>query len=166
MSTATSAATPPVAPTPPVSPVSPVAPPAARGSRRTAGEDGTITVLTLGLLTVAVALVVTVVDVSAVFLARRDLAGTCDAAAVAAAQEVSRAELYGGDPTRLPLDLSAAARAAATLAQAAGARVVTRRAGGGVSVSCERDVDLPLARVAGLGPVTVLASADAQAPLR
>jgi len=139
------------------------------------GDDGTITVLTLGLFAVAIGVVVTVVDVSAVFLARRDLAGTCDTAALAAAQSVSRPGLYvvaggqeAGTPGRLPLDLAAARRAAAAVAaDAAGVRVRTLAAGPrAVDVACSRVVRLPVGELAGIGPVTVVAAATAETPVR
>lgn len=151
--------------------------PGAKPTREPAawGDDGTITVLTLGLFAVAIGLVVTVVDVSAVFLARRDLAGTCDTAAVAAAQSVSRPGLYAaagdqqaGTPGRLPLELTGARRAAAAVAaDAAGVRVRTQAAGPrAVDVACSRVIRLPVGELAGIGPVTVVAEATAETPLR
>lgn len=137
------------------------------------GEDGTITLLTLGLGTVALALVATVVDVSAVFLARRDLAGTCDHAAVAAGSGAARPLLYApGDPAAasprtLPLDLPTAQRAAAAAARSGGAvATVVRHRDGSLGVSCRRGVDLPLGSGTGLGPVGVRADADVETPLR
>jgi len=136
--------------------------------RPDSAEDGTILVLTLGLLAVAVATVVAVVDVSTVFLARRDLAGVCDSAALAAAQAVDPSAVYAGAPERLPLDRAGAARAAARVA--AGAQGVTERTSiigpAEVGVACTRSVALPLARVLGLGPVTVTADARAETALR
>jgi len=132
-------------------------------------EEGTILVLTLGLLAVAVGTVVAVVDVSTVFLARRDLAGVCDSAALAAAQAVDPSALYAGSaPARLPLDRTGAARAAARVA--AGAQGVAERTTvigpAEVGVACTRSVPLPLARVLGLGSVTVTANATAETALR
>ena len=73
-----------------------------RGEQR--DEDGTILLLTLGCLVIALMLVVVVVDASAVFLARRSLASEADGASIAAAQAVSKPHVYAhGAGARLPL---------------------------------------------------------------
>jgi len=146
---------------------------------RIEGEDGTILLLSLGLLAVIVGLVVTVVEASAVFLARRDVASVCDTAATAAAQRVDESGVYDGtdgtaarsthaDTARLPLTPAEVGPAAAAAARAADpdVRVEATAAGATVRITCERTVPLPLGRLVGIGPVTVTAGADADTPLR
>ncbi|HEX7354285.1 MAG TPA: pilus assembly protein TadG-related protein [Mycobacteriales bacterium] len=69
-----------------------------------AEDRGTILILTLGFLAIAMLLVFAVVDASAVFLDRRDLAAAADGAALAAAQDVDVAAVYAhGADGDLPL---------------------------------------------------------------
>lgn len=78
-------------------------------------EDGQLTLLTIGYLTIAAVLVIAGVDVSKVFLAHRALSSVADAAALAAAQSVDRGALYagsGGCGELLPLDPDGARREA------------------------------------------------------
>lgn len=82
--------------------------------RRPAGEDGSISVLVLGLFGVLLLLVAVVTDVSAAVLARRALASAADGAALAAAQEVDEDRLVReGFGARLPLDAAAVRSAVA-----------------------------------------------------
>src|SRR4051794_15481915 len=78
-------------------------------------DDGQLTLLVIGYAAIAAVLVVIGVDVSAAFLARRQLSSVADAAALAAAQEVDRAAVYtGAGPVcggSLPVDAAAAADA-------------------------------------------------------
>jgi len=67
-------------------------------SRR--GDDGTVMLLTLGLTALVLGLVLTVADAGAVFVARRELASTCDGAATAAAQAVDVPAVYAGTQPR------------------------------------------------------------------
>lgn len=62
--------------------------------RRPRGDDGTILVLTLGLVGLLLVAVAIVVDVSAVVLARRGVASAADGAAVSAAQALDTEVLY------------------------------------------------------------------------
>jgi uncharacterized membrane protein len=66
---------------------------AARATDR--GDDGTVLLLVLSFTTIVLALVLGVTDVSALLLARRGLQSVADGAALAVAQDVSVAGLYG-----------------------------------------------------------------------
>lgn len=136
------------------------------GVRRSSTDEGTILLLTLGLMAFLLLVVSTVVDVSAVFLARRDVTGSCDAAAVASAQTARRDRVYAGSTgDRLPLDPAAAAAAARqAVADTGGVTVAVDAADTTVHLTCSRAVRLPLP--AGLGAVTVRADSDAATPLR
>ena len=75
--------------------------------RPTAADDGQLTLLIIGFVSIAAVLVIAGVDVSKVFLARRALSSVADAAALAASQSVDRAALYQGSGScgeLLPLD--------------------------------------------------------------
>ena len=68
-------------------------------------DDGTVMLLVLGLVVVAGLLIVVVIDVSALFVARRDLLAAADGAALAGAQAVDEAAVYReGVRGSLPLD--------------------------------------------------------------
>lgn len=135
------------------------------------GEDGTILLLSVGLCAIALLLVWAVVDVSEVFLARRDLAAAVDGTAVAAAQEIDLQALYeGGAAADLPLSAVGVRRAVADYVartyppaddpeqQIAGTVTPDRRA---VTVTGRRTVHLP-----GFGTVTVTAHATATSRIR
>lgn len=71
---------------------------------RPRGEDGTILLLSIGFCAIALLLVWAVVDASAVFLARRDLAAAVDGTAIAAAQQIDTQGVYENGATEdLPL---------------------------------------------------------------
>lgn len=77
-------------------------------------DGGTILILTLGFLVIAMTLVFAVIDASAVFLDRRDLAAAADSAALDAAQHVDVAAVYAdGAEGDLPLDARGVDRAVA-----------------------------------------------------
>jgi uncharacterized membrane protein len=140
--------------------------------RRLQHDAGSITVLTIGLLTVLLALVAVVSDASAVFLARREVAAACDAAATAAAQAVDRSVVYGtGSGERLPLSFDdAQTRVAAWLAlqrESGLTATLTGLTDGATTavVSCERSEAPPLRSAVGLPSVRVTAHAEARSPL-
>lgn len=138
-------------------------------ARRNAREDGTVALLTIGMFAVAFGLVVSVVDVSAVYLDRRDLAGDCDSAALAASQAVDPTVLYGsGVGATLPIDAQAGSAAAAAVARTVGTGTLTRTTigGGSVTVACTRRVTLPVGGVLGLGAFTVRAGSTASSLVR
>lgn len=121
--------------------------------------------LTLGCLAVALLLVAVVVDASAVFLARRSLAADTDGASLAAAESVSRSQVYArGAGRRLPLAQvqAAVARYVGDGHASALSTTVDHGAGGdAVVVTGRRAVTLPFAGVLGIGPVTVTATSRA-----
>jgi uncharacterized membrane protein len=130
--------------------------------RRPEGEDGTILLLTLGYVVVVLALVAVVVDVSAVFLARRALASDCDGAALAAAQSVDTAVLYRQSSPTAQLPLTGVQEAVAGYPVAEGVVLQAMLVNGSdVRVSGRRTVQLPLVRFLGIGSVNVVASATA-----
>ncbi|MGF7235167.1 MAG: pilus assembly protein TadG-related protein [Frankia sp.] len=138
-----------------------------------AGRDdgGTILILTLGYVMLALMLIVVVVDVSALYLARRGLAATADGAALAAAQQIDEPAVYQttGAVTDLPLG-DVEQSVARYSAQADPTGDTTLRAvltnPTTVHVDGARTVTLPLVGLFGIGSVTVRASADAQAAVR
>ena len=135
------------------------------GRRSPARDDaGTILLLTLGCVALALMLVVVVVDASAVFLARRGLAADSDGAALAAAQSVSTARVYaGGAGGRLPLADVQRVVAGYDAGHPSMLTATVRHDTGGdtVIVSGRRDVRLPFAAMFGIGPVTVMATSQA-----
>jgi hypothetical protein len=145
-------------------------------------EDGSLTLLVIGFVAIAATLIVAATDASKVFLARRALASTADAAALAAAEAVDRSAVYSrgvGCGQLLPLDPqraqdlanNAVADNASDLAhvvshlEAPGVAVD----GGTVSVSLSAEVNVPFGRVlallTGSERVHVDAVAHAQSPL-
>lgn len=131
--------------------------------RRPRGENGTILLLTLSYVVIALGLVAVVVDASAVFLARRALASACDGASLAGAQSVDVPGVYhGAASATLPL---ARVQGAVARYQSEAAPQSTLAAGvtGGdrVVVTGTRTVNLPVSRLLGIGAVTVQARAEA-----
>jgi len=146
-----------------------------RLQRRPRGEGGTILLLTLGYVVIALGLVAVVVDASAVFLARRALASACDGASLAGAQSVDVPGVYhGAASTTLPLAQVQGA-VARYQAEAAPDSALTASVSGSVSgnvsgnvsgadrivVTGSRTVTLPVSRLLGIAPVTVRARAEA-----
>jgi uncharacterized membrane protein len=132
-------------------------------SRREKSDEGTILLLTLGCVAIALMLVVVVVDASAVFLARRSLASEADGASVAAAQAVSKPQVYAnGAGARLPLaEVQAAVAGYAGADQSLQASVEHGADGDTVVVTGHRGVSLPFVGFLGVGPVTVTATSRA-----
>jgi Flp pilus assembly protein TadG len=139
--------------------------------RRADDDEGTILVLTLGLVGLLLVAVAIVVDVSAVVLAKRGVASAADGAAVSAAQALDEAALYeDGLGTRIPLSAQqAAARVAAYQLDAAtgqpGLQLAVRIEGGTTAVvTGTRRVRPPFAAF-GDREVVVTAVARARAPV-
>lgn len=113
-------------------------------------DDGTILLLTLCYVLIALSLVLAVTDVSAMLLARRGMQGVADGAALAVAQDVSVAGLYD-DSGRLALTdratLQADAERYVARSDAPDAATAVADPGGGDTVRVElaRDVRLPFA---------------------
>jgi uncharacterized membrane protein len=140
----------------------------AEGAGHTPADGGTILMLTLGFLLVAVMLAIVVTDVSAVYLARRSVASAADGAALAAAQRLDEQAIYTGSATskdQLPLAdvLTTVADYQAT-ADPSGATQLTASLPDPTTVEVQgsRVVTLPLVGFLGIGPVTVTAASDAQ----
>jgi Flp pilus assembly protein TadG len=139
--------------------------------RRARDDEGTILVLTLGLVGLLLVVVAVVVDVSAVILAKRGVASAADGAAISAAQALDEQALYDeGLGARIPLSgQQAAARVAAYQADAAvgqpGLRLAVRIESGTTAVvTGTRRVRPPFA-VFGEREVVVTAVARARAPV-
>lgn len=138
--------------------------------RRPRGEDGQVLVLTAFLGVVLILLVAVVVDVSAAFLARRNLASQADGAALAAAQSVDFDAYYregGGD--LLPLaGVGDVVRdyVAANFPGTVVEDVDLADGGTAVSVTLRTHVDLPLSPPGFEGGIDVTAAATARLPVR
>lgn len=149
-------------------------------------DEGQISLLIIGYAAIALVLVVVGIDASAVFLARRGLASTADAAALDAAQAVDRTAVYsgsiGGCGAPLPIDASAAReRVLAVVADASdGLRHVFSALepaevtidGGTVTVRLTGRAKVPFGHLLGLllpghadGTVEVDVTAHARSPL-
>jgi Flp pilus assembly protein TadG len=121
--------------------------------------------LTLGCVSVALILVVVVVDASAVFLAHRSLASATDGASLAAAQSVSSQSVYAkGAGVQLPLDevqVAVARYEGDGHPAELNASVTHESAGDTVVVTGRRSVRLPFASFLGASVVTVTATSRA-----
>jgi hypothetical protein len=139
--------------------------------RRTAGDDGTILVLTLGFVAVLVVMVGVVVNVSSVVLAKRGVASAADGAAVSAAQALDLGALYEqGLGAQVPLssrdaDARVQAYAAAARSGQPGLQLWLSIEGGGTAVVEGARVVRPPFPLFGTGDVTVRAVARARAPI-
>jgi hypothetical protein len=148
-------------------------------------DTGAITVLVIGYVAIALALIVVGIDVSKVFLAERALSAAADSAALAAAQGVDRTAVYDGSGlrcgSRLPLDAArATALATGSVADNDGdlqrsfSRLdapVTDVTGGTATVRLSGAVGVPFGRVLGWldpstgGRVGVSETSHAQSPV-
>ena len=133
-------------------------------------EDGSVLLLVIGFAGLLLVLVAVVADVSAVVLAKRNVASAADGAAVSAAQALDLDAVYAeGLGDRLPLSTGdARTRVAAYEAQARGQqpglRLALRLEGRTAVVTGSRTVRLPF-RLPGTGPVRVSAVARSRAPV-
>ncbi|HEV2890564.1 MAG TPA: pilus assembly protein TadG-related protein [Frankiaceae bacterium] len=137
---------------------------------RRRGEDGQLLVLTAFLGVVLILLVAVVVDVSAAFLARRNLSSQADGAALAAAQSLDLDAYYAGEGgDLLPLgDVDEAVRdyVAANFPGTTVEDVDLVDGGTAVSVTLSTHLDLPLSPPGFEGGIDVTAGATARLPLR
>lgn len=136
-------------------------------------DDGSVLVLLLGLVVLSALLITVVIDVSALFVARRDLLAAVDGAALAGAQAVDEAAVYeGGVRGTLPLEPSRVQAAVQDYVQSAqlassvdGLKVEVHTDGTTVQVLMSGVVQLPVVNSvtpgAG-GGVVVRASATAR----
>ena len=143
-------------------------PPADRRRGRPPDDEGTITILVIGFTFLALLVMLLAVNVSVVFLARRDLVSTADGAALAAAQEIDQSAFLesnvGVDPLLLDADAS---EAVAEQFEDGDVRVTDVTVEGDtVTVVVERDVDLPLGGLVGLSTWHVEAVATARNTVR
>jgi len=128
--------------------------------------------LTIGLVALMLGLVLTVADAGAVFVARRELAATCDGAATAAAQGIDADAVYRGDDRpRLPLDLATARARAARYVQQVGAQASVTvtgldPAGTTVILACAHRLTVPFAGWLHLAPRRIQVAARAASPYR
>ena len=141
-----------------------------RAARRPRGDDGQLLILTAFLGVVLVLLVAVVVDVSAAFLARRNLASQADGAALAAAQSLDLATYYAGTGTGdLPLgDVGATVNdyVSRNFPGTVVEDVDLTDGGRAVTVTLRRHVDLPLSPPGFEGGIDVTAGATARLRVR
>ena len=133
-------------------------------------DEGSVLLLVIGFAGILLVLVAVVADVSAVVLAKRNVASAADGAAVSAAQALDLDAVYDeGLGEQLPIGAGdARARVAAYEAQARaqqpGLRLVLRVEERTAVVTGSRTVRLPF-RLPGTGPVRVSAVARSRAPV-
>jgi Flp pilus assembly protein TadG len=148
--------------------------------RRAGSDDGTVMILMIFFALIIAAVITAVVDVSTVFLARRQLQSTADGAALVAAQQADTTAVYAGnlgataplvpaqvrsaatsyavDPIRVPHNCSATSYRVSEAAVGGDGRTVT------VTLSCR--VPLPfVGEIASLWSdgVAITETANAQA---
>jgi Flp pilus assembly protein TadG len=135
--------------------------------RRRRDDEGSVLVLTLGLVAVLLLLVGVVVDVSAVVLAKRSLAATTDGAAVSAAQALDEAVFrVQGPAAGVPLSEAGVQERVAAYPAPSGVALSARVDGGLVAVvTGSRTVRLPFGGWLGVSDVSVAAVARARSPL-
>jgi uncharacterized membrane protein len=126
--------------------------------------------LVFGGVALALALMAVVANLSALYIARRNLVSAADGAAVAAAQRIDLAAFYqgSGPSDAVPIDLAAAQSELADVLPA-GVRLRAVRlvdGGGTVVVELVRRTRVPFDLFGAVDPVTVEATARARTPLR
>ncbi|HEX3907073.1 MAG TPA: pilus assembly protein TadG-related protein [Mycobacteriales bacterium] len=149
-------------------------------------DDGQITLLVIGYVSIALVLIVAGIDASKVFLAQRALSSAADSAALAAAEGVDTHAVYDGPGIRcgttLPLDQDKAASLAATAVDDQSDELrrtfshltapQTAVAGGDVEVQLSGEVSVPFGKLLGWldpkypdGRVPVTEAAHASSPV-
>lgn len=130
-------------------------------NRRVGGEDGNVSLVTIGFVIVLVMLCAVVVNASDAYLDRQELMNLADGAALTAADGLDESAFYGG--RAVTLDPAEARRLVDDYVGGRGARVVgVDVAGDEVSVRLERRLDLVLVPSGWTSGTTVTASASAQ----
>ena len=133
-------------------------------------EAGTITLLTLGFVMIGLLLIVVVVDVSAVFNARKGLLSECDAVALKAAQSLDVGALYAqGAHETLPINQDMVDSAVEDAAGMAQGLYYADTDGTTINVHGRRQVLMPFAprlQWMVLGPVTAKADCSTLAHRR
>jgi Flp pilus assembly protein TadG len=128
-------------------------------------EDGSITLLTIGLVTVVLMVLVGLVQVGHVFLAQREVADACDSAAVAGVQALDADAIYSDQGPRVDLAVARRDVAVSTEGSTLHATVTGLTPDGrGVLVSCSQAVRVPFGAVVGIRPVTLRAHSSARLP--
>jgi Flp pilus assembly protein TadG len=120
---------------------------------------------------ISIMLVIVVTDISTVYLARRSVASAADGAALAAVQRIDEQAIYTSTEQfdSLPLDQVADTVAQYQLqADPSGRTELTATLADPTTVRVEgsRVVELPAVGILGIGPVTVVAAAEAQSLVR
>ena len=124
-------------------------------------EDGQITVMTIGFFVFLGLLAIVVVNSSAAFLQRQQLDNVADAAALAAADGLSRADFYRRGDVRV--DDAEAKRLIGQYVTGDGIRVVAVSTDGDqVHVRLERTVNLALAPPGWTSQTTIVSEATSQ----
>lgn len=139
---------------------------------RLSAENGSISVLMVGLLPVLFGLVAVLTDMSVLYIHKRSLAATADSAAIAGAQTADLESIYAGRSTKqLTIDCAASKRVIArelaqTSSKSRTPRVMvdsTTCDGVTVGVRVRSKVTLPFSQHLGISPVVnVEASARAR----
>ena len=130
-------------------------------SARGGDESGAVTVMTIGFLDVIALLVVVVVNATAAYLQRQELANLSDGAALMAADGLDESVFYADREVRLGPD--EAQDLVAEYVDGREARVLdVVVTDDSVTVRLEADVDLPLTPPGWTGRTTVSAEATAQ----
>ena len=131
-----------------------------RGERR---DEGSVLILTLGLVVVLVALLGVVVDVTALALRRREAELTADSAARAAAQAVDLSAYYrGAAGERIPLDVANARSQASEFLRRPWRMVRLTATDEVVQVTVASRMRLPFSGWLGIGQVRVVGRGAAE----